>query len=115
MEKLTQLFEEYINKCIFETEKSLSLSLDEFDIFYKSIENRERLLQIINQISLQVDWLQVNLDKRNELNQKIELMKKLDNELLTKLQEFKSSLKKEIETTFRQKENIKGYNLSQVK
>jgi hypothetical protein len=83
--------------------------LDDFTL------NRERLLSVIDQISQQIEWVNVGNDERTEFNRKIEYIKTLDVKLLAKLQEHKEEVKKEIEQTFKQKENVKGYNLSDVK
>ena len=115
MNKMTLLFDEFIMKAILMTENILDSNyletskLDEFTL------NRERLLSVIDQISQQIEWVNVGNDERNEFNRKIEYIKTLDVKLLAKLQEHKEEVKKEIEQTFKQKENVKGYNLSDVK
>ena len=45
----------------------------------------------------------------------IEYIKKLDEKLIVKLQEHQQEVKSEIERTVRSKENVKGYNLNDVK
>ncbi len=115
MEKMIDLFEEYLNKTILETEKILSLTSNdvaELEIF---IQNRDRLLKIVNKISLEIQWNNVDELKREELNRTINFIKKLDEKLIVKLQETRESLRREIELTFKQKENIKGYNLNHNK
>src|SRR5690606_32453660 len=77
--------------------------------------NRERLFHIIDQISKEVDWSAIPIDKKEEANRRIDYIKKLDTDLLCKLQTFKEEVKKEVEITSRQKESIKGYNLTDVK
>ena len=115
MNKMTLLFDEFIMKAILMTESILDSNyletskLDDFTL------NRERLLSVIDQISQQIEWVNVGNDERNEFNRKIEYIKTLDVKLLAKLQEHKEEVKKEIEQTFKQKENVKGYNLSDVK
>ena len=115
MNKMTLLFDEFIMKAILMTESILDSNyletskLDDFTL------NRERLLSVIDQISQQIEWVDVGNDERNEFNRKIEYIKTLDVKLLAKLQEHKEEVKKEIEQTFKQKENVKGYNLSDVK
>jgi hypothetical protein len=115
MNKMTLLFDEFIMKAILMTESILDSNyletskLDDFTL------NRERLLSVIDQISQQIEWVDVGHDERNEFNRKIEYIKTLDVKLLAKLQEHKEEVKKEIEQTFKQKENVKGYNLSDVK
>jgi tRNA U54 and U55 pseudouridine synthase Pus10 len=115
MEQLTLLFEEFIMKAITMTEKFLDNDFSE-EIDYEAFtSNRERLFQVIDQISRQIDWNQVNDEKRNDLNRQIDYVKKLDEKLVVKLQEHQAEVRKDIETTVRQKDNIKGYNLSDVK
>lgn len=116
MDKLTLLFEEFVMKAITMTENMLSSDLSntgtELEVF---TANRERLFQIIDKISQQIEWQTVAEEKRNELNRQIDYIKKLDEKLLVKLQEHQADVKREIETTVRSKENVKGYNLNDVK
>jgi hypothetical protein len=113
--KLIQLFEEYILKAIEQTENALNLDFNDNQKLDLFIENRHRLLMIIDQISRQINWPSVPEEKRLELDKQIGFIKKLDEKLIVKLQEHKAEVKTEIEKTCRQKENIKGYNLSDVK
>lgn len=116
MNKMVTLFDEFIMKAVTLTEEIMnnsdyqnSIKLDDFT------QNRERLLSVIDQISQEVDWATINEIEKNELNRKIEYIKLLDVKLLAKLHEHQADVKREIEQTFKQKENIKGYNLSDVK
>lgn len=115
MEKLILLFEEFIVKAITLTESMVASDFTDNTQLESFTANRERLFTIIDQISRQIDWNQLSDDKKQELNRQIDYIKKLDENLLTKLQEYQMELKKDIERTHRQKENIKGYNLSDVK
>lgn len=115
MEKLVLLLEEYIIKIISETERILNLPPEEYEFLTKLIDNRERLLKIIEKLSVDIDWKMISLEKRKEINCSIDYVKKLDEQLICKLQETRENLKKEIEITFRQKENIKGYNMNHSK
>lgn len=115
MDKMILLLEEFILKAINLTETMIAFDYNNGDKLAQFTENRERLFHIMDQISKQIDWNQVEVEKKNELNRQIEFIKKLDEKLLTSLQEFSIETRKEIETTFRQKENIKGYNLNDVK
>jgi hypothetical protein len=114
MEKFTQLFEEFLMKAITLTENILSSDVDEAKL-EEFTTNRDRLFLVIDQISRQIEWQTVADDKRSELNRQIDYIKKLDEKLVVKLQEHQIEVKKEIEKTHRQKENIKGYNLNDVK
>lgn len=115
MDKLTLLFEEFILKAVLMTENMLALDFTQNVNFEAFTTNRERLFQIIEKIANQVEWENVPEEKRNELNRQIEYIKKLDDQLVVKLQEYQADVKREIEATARSHENIKGYNLSDVK
>jgi hypothetical protein len=115
MGQFLNLFEEFIMKAIVLTETFLSSDFSQDVNFENFTSNRDRLFQIIEQLSKEVDWNNIADDKRNDLNRQIEYIKKLDEKLLVKLQEYQAEVKKDIERTVRQKENIKGYNLSDTK
>lgn len=115
MEQFTLLFEEYIMKAITMTEKFLNSDFAQDTNFENFTSNRERLFGIMDKISKMIDWTQIPEEKRNELNRQIEFIKKLDEKLLVKLQEHQQEVKSEIERTVRSKENVKGYNLTDVK
>lgn len=115
MNKMILLFEEFLLKAIVITETAISSDLDQGDQLSSFTENRERLFAILEQISNQVNWNEVEDDLKNEINRKVDFLKKLDEKLLVKLQEYRLEVKKEIEQTYRQKENVKGYNLNDTK
>lgn len=115
MNKMILLFDEFIMKAVTMTESMLEADYRDTIKLESFTQNRERLLTIIEQISQQIDWNTISADTRDELYRKIDYIKLLDVKLLTKLQEHQEEVKKEIEQTFKQKENIKGYNLSDVK
>ncbi len=115
MYQIISLFDEYIMKAITTTETMIASDLTNNEQLTQFTDNRERLLSIIDQISKQIDWNSVSEEQKNDLNRKIEYIKNLDVKLLTKLQEYQEEVRREIEQTFKQKENIKGYNLSDVK
>lgn len=115
MEKLILLFDEFIMKAITMTESILEEDYRNGHKLDQFTENRERLLAIVDKISQQIEWKDVQMDVREEFNRKIDYIKKLDEKLLTKLQEYQQEVKEDIKKTFKQKENIKGYNLSDVK
>lgn len=115
MEKFTLLFEEFVMKAILLTESFLAKDFSQDIDFENFTSNRERLFQVMEQVSQEVDWNMVADDKRFELNRQIEYIKKLDEKLVVKLQEYQEKVKKDIENTVRQKESIKGYNLNDVK
>jgi hypothetical protein len=115
MENMIQLFEEFILKTIVLTENFLNLDLNQDVNFEGFTNNRDRLLHIIDSISQQVNWEEVSAERRDEFNRQIDYIKKLDEKVITKLQEHQTDIKEEIERTVRQKDNIKGYNLNDVK
>lgn len=114
MEKFTELFQEFLLKAITLTEGALARDVDDIGLA-QFTENRDRLYGVIDQISRQIDWQSVSTEKKDEFNRQIDYMKKLDEKMLVKLQEYQIELKKEIEQTHRQKENVKGYNLTDLK
>jgi hypothetical protein len=115
MEKLVLLFEEFLMKGILMTEAILNSKIEGGPELEAFTSNRDRLLQVVDQISKQVNWDDVQEDKKLELNRQIEYIKKLDEQLIVRLQVFQGEVRSEIEKTYRQKENIKGYNLNDVK
>lgn len=115
MEQFTLLFEEFIMKAITMTESMIASDFSQDINFEQFTANRERLFHVLDQISKQINWNEVAEEKRTELNRQIDYIKKLDEKLLVKLQEHQAELRLEIERTVRQKDNIKGYNLSDVK
>lgn len=115
MNKMILLLDEFIIKAIVMTESILEADYRDDIKLTSFTQNRERLLSIIDQISEQIDWLSVETTLREDFHRKIEYIKILDVKLIGKLQEYQSEVKKEVELTFKQKENVKGYNLSEVK
>jgi predicted RNase H-like nuclease (RuvC/YqgF family) len=115
MEKLVLLFEEFLMKGILMTEAVLNSKIEGGPELESFTSNRDRLLQVVDQISKQVNWDEVVEEKKSELNRKLEYIKKLDEQLIVRLQEFQEEVRQDIEKTYRQKENIKGYNLNDVK
>jgi hypothetical protein len=115
MEKFTLLFSEYVLKAITMTENFLACDFSKEINFEDFTNNRERLFQVMDQISQQIDWNSVAEETRNEFNRQIEYIKKLDDQLIVKLQQYSDEVKKDIERTVRSKDNVKGYNLNDVK
>lgn len=115
MEKFILLFEEYILKAITMTEVALARDLSEDANLESFTSNRERLFTILDQISRQVTWEEIADERRNEISRQLDYIKKLDEKLMVKLQEFRQELKKDIESTHKQKENVRGYNLNDIK
>ena len=115
MNKMVELFDDFITKAIVMTENIMVEDYKDSNRLSEFTQNRERLMAIIEQISMQIQWEEVSLENRHEIDRKIEFIKKIDVQLLTLLQEHKDEIRTEIEQTFKQKENIKGYNLTDVK
>ena len=114
MDKLLALFEEFILKAVVMTEAILAADVDDSKL-EAFTANRERLFQIIEKISQQVEWETIQEEKRLFLSAQFDYIKKLDEKLVVKLQEHQEEVKKEIEKTCTQKNNIKGYNLTDVR
>jgi len=115
MNKMLELLDEFVLRAIIITEEILKSDIFENINLEDFTENRDRLFLIIDQISKSVNWDEVVEEKKSDLNKKIEYIKKLDDKLILKLQEYQTKLKQEIEQTVRQKDNIKVYNLNDVK
>lgn len=112
---MKSLFEEFILKAIVMSENFLQADFSENKTIDDFTNNRDRLFSVIDQISRQIDWNLVSEENKNELYRQIDYLKKTDEMILIKLQEHKQKIKEEIEATVRKKENIKSYNLSDVK
>lgn len=115
MEKFTSLFAEFLMKAITLTEDFLAKDFSQDINFENFTENRERLFQVIDQISRKIEWNAVPAEQRTELNRQIDYIKKLDEKLVVKLQEYQEEVRRDVEKTVSIKENIKGYNLNDVK
>jgi hypothetical protein len=115
MEKFTALFDEYVVKAITMTEAILETDYTDPEKLQSFTDNRERLFAVIDQISRQVNWTEVPEELKADLTRKIDYIKKLDEKLLTALQLHQEDARKEIERTHRIKENVRGYNLTDVK
>lgn len=115
MDKMTLLFDEFIMKAITMTESVMDEDYRDTAKLEFFTQNRERLLAVVDQISQQIDWNTIGAEVRNDFNRKIEYIKTLDEKLIVMLQNYQAEVKLEVEQTFKQKENIKGYNLTDVK
>ncbi len=114
MDKFVVLLEEFVVKAVTLTESIIEAEVDA-DKLDSFTANRERLFLVIDQISRQVSWNEVEAERRTEINRRIDYIKKLDEKLMVKLQEYQIELRKDIEKTHVSHEGIKGYNLSDVK
>jgi hypothetical protein len=114
MDKMLALFEEFVMKGILMTEAALAQEVDADKMVFFA-DNRERLLQVVDKISQDLDWTAISTEKKDFLSQQISYLKKLDEQIIVKLQEHQQEVKQDIERTHRQKESIKGYNLTDLK
>src|SRR5665647_3935017 len=93
MEKFILLFQEYILKAVTMTEAIIDSDFSEGDRLDNFTANRDRLFNVINQISQQIEWNKVSDDQRSEFSRQIEYIKKLDEKLLVNLQEYQIKIK----------------------
>jgi hypothetical protein len=114
MDKFVLLLEEFVLKAVTLTENILSAEVDA-DKLDSFAGNRERLFLVIDQVSRQVNWNEIETERKTEINRRIDYIKKLDEKLMVKLQEYQIELRKDIEKTHKNHDSIKGYNLSDVK
>ena len=115
MEKFIELLQEYLIKAIELTEKMIQEDYAQTDKIALMSENRERLMFIIEQVASYIVWEDVSDESKMHLNKQIDYIKRLDEQLLVKLQEYKNDVQEEIKATHQQKENIKGYDLNNLK
>lgn len=115
MNHMHEVFDSFVMKIMTLTEAFLendSIKMDEVDDF---TETRDRLFNILDHISLKINWDAVEDTFKEESFRKIDYIKSLDNKVILKLKEIQLSIKNEIEQTVKNKDMIKGYNLSEVK
>ena len=115
MNKFIELLQEYLLKAIELTETMIRSDYSDTETIALMTQNRERLMQIIDQIASYIVWEEVSDEDKNHLNKQINFIKKLDEELLVNLQNYKLEVQDDIKKTFQSKENIKGYNLNDLK
>lgn len=115
MNKFIELLQEYLLKAIELTETMINADYSETETIALMTQNRERLMTIIDQIASYVVWEEVSDEDKQHLNKQIDFIKKLDEKLLTNLQAYKQEVQADIKKTFQTKENIKGYNLNDLK
>lgn len=115
MNKFIELLQEYLIKAIELTETMINSDYSDTDTIALMTQNRERLMHIIDQIASYIVWDEVSNKDKEHLNKQIDYIKKLDEKLLTNLQTYKQEVQADIKKTFQTKENIKGYNLNDLK
>lgn len=115
MNKFIELLQEYLIKAIELTEVMLQSDFSDTETIALMTQNRERLMHIIDQVASYIVWEDVSTEDKNHLNKQIDYIKKLDEKLLTALQTYKQEVQADIKKTFQTKENIKGYNLNDLK
>lgn len=115
MKQFTDLFSDFLMKAILMTEEACAQDIKSeynYEIF---TENRERLISVLDQIGQHIDWNTTDAEVKADFAKRIDYLKSLDEKLLTKLQEYKIEVQKQIETTHRNHNAVKGYNLNDVK
>jgi hypothetical protein len=115
MKQFTDLFNEFLMKAIVMTEEAVAQGPESdysYDLF---TENRERLISVLDKIGQHIDWESVAEEIRTETSKRIDYLKSLDERLVVQLQEYKAEVQKKIESTHRNHEAVKGYNLNDVK
>lgn len=115
MNKFTELLQEYLIKAIELTETMINSDFSDTETIALMTQNRERLMHIIDQIASYIVWDEVSNEDKTHLNKQIDYIKKLDEKLLTSLQTYKQEVQADIKKTYKAKENIKGYNLNDLK
>lgn len=115
MEKFIELIKEYLIKAIELTETMIESDYSDTQTISLMTQNRERLLAIIDQIASYIVWEDVSDADKDSINKQIDYIKKLDEKLLVNLQTYKEEVQADIKKTFQAKENIKGYNLTDLK
>ncbi|HLW57330.1 MAG TPA: hypothetical protein VKY27_08090 [Bacteriovoracaceae bacterium] len=115
MNKFIELLQEYLIKAIELTETMINSDFSDTETIALMTQNRERLMHIIDQIASYIVWDEVSNEDKTHLNKQIDYIKKLDEKLLTSLQTYKQEVQADIKKTYKAKENIKGYNLNDLK
>jgi hypothetical protein len=95
---------------------------NEFEKVAIALADRESLINIINKLSNSLNEdMKTNKcsDKESQIRESlvkvIEDIRKLDDKILLRLQNAKEDTQIEIARAFKNKENLKGYNLSSLK
>lgn len=115
MDKFIELLQEYLIKAIELTETMIKSDYSDTETIALMTQNRGRLMQIIDQIASYIIWEEVSEEDKTHLNNQVNFIKKLDEQLLVNLQSYKDEVQADIKKTFQTKENIKGYNLNDLK
>lgn len=113
---------EFLQKAYELTTSALKLAQEkEFEQLNIVLENRERVINIIDSLSQQLSLYQKNADQElvnkfnNQVSQVINKINTIDEIMTECLEHEKSKTQFEIAKTFKNKENFKGYNLNSIK
>lgn len=112
----------FLEKAYELTVTSLKLAQSKnFDELVKVLDNRERAINIVQSMSENLALHQKNkaqetyVDFNNQVNQVIEKIHSIDEIVMTCLDHEKEKTQFEIAKTFKNKENLRGYNLNKIK
>lgn len=113
---------EILQKATELTQKALKqVQNKDFDELNKTLNNRERALNIAESFSENLSLYKNNPDYtpneslNNQVTQLISNITSLDDIISSCLEYEKNKTKNEIAKTFKNKENFKGYNLNKIK
>jgi hypothetical protein len=98
------------------SQKILTLiEVNKIDDAMIELNNRERLINIIQKQYANLKLEKVNQYNIDETNKLLNLISKEDDLIVKKLEEIKMSTNHEIAKLFKTKENFKGYNLKNLR
>ena len=115
MQKKITAFIEFLEKATSITESLLQCDLNDGEGIDRLASNRERLIKLLEQLSSSIDWSHASIEERSSLETKVDYIKLLDEKIITRLQEYKTSLKEELKQTVDHKKRLDGYNLNDVR
>jgi len=113
---------DFIEKALLLSADCLNhIANDNAEKLLETLENRDRVINIINSLheNVTLEQTQINSEYNdefnNQLNQLITVINQIDEKVLTYLHEEREIVQNEIAKTFKNKENLKGYNLNSLK
>ncbi len=113
---------EFIEKALLLSADCLNhISNDDSDKLLETLENRERVINIIQSLheTVTLEQTQINSEYNDEfntqLNQLLTVIAEIDEKVLNYLHEERELVQNEIAKTFKNKEHLKGYNLKSLK
>ena len=113
---------DFLEKAYNLTTQALKLvQNNQFEELNQVLNNRERIINIIDSLSEQLALHQRNREPseyeafNNQLNQVIQKIQSIDEIITNCLEHEKNKTQFEIAKTFKNKENFRGYNLNNIK